>query len=107
MIQSSIRKIRHAMRQPLYTALQMTGGMPGASKEQQIQILDQQIGLIKEALALAEQARETVFMRDFDAHQAEKKAAKEAKAAAASTNSPEVEQTFADLIAQISGDKKD
>lgn len=70
----SVRKLRHSIRKRAYIAFRLTAGMPGASKEQQIQVFDQQIKLLEEALEKAKQARDIVFLRDFDAHQETKKA---------------------------------
>jgi hypothetical protein len=67
--QLSLRKLRHSIRKRAYVVMRLTAGMPGLTKDQQITVLDQQIILLKEALEKAEQARDIVFLRDFDAHQ--------------------------------------
>jgi hypothetical protein len=67
--QLSLRKLRHSIRKRAYVAMRLTAGMPGLTKDQQIQVLDQQIILLTEALEKAQQARDIVFLRDFDAHQ--------------------------------------
>ncbi|HEX8321635.1 hypothetical protein [Longimicrobium sp.] len=102
----NVRKLRHSIRKRAFWIFQLTKGLPGATQEQQVQILDKQISLLTEALEKAKEAREIVSTRDFDAY----KAAKDAAAAA-----PEVEKvadseqkqmealTFQDLVAQLSG----
>jgi hypothetical protein len=72
----SVKRLRHSIRKRAFWIFQLTSGMPGATQEQQVQILDKQIELLKEALAKAEEARQLVATRDWDAY----KAAKDAKA---------------------------
>lgn len=91
--QISVRQLRHSIRKRVYKALQLTGGASGLSKDQQLQVLDMQIHLLTEALERAQQARDIVFLRDHDDHQA-------AKAAAAQQQSA-TEATFADLVAGL------
>ena len=67
--QLSLRKLRHSIRKRAYVVMRLTAGMPGLTKDQQITVLDQQIIMLKEALEKAQQARDIVFLRDFDAHQ--------------------------------------
>jgi len=100
----SVRKLRHSIRKRAYVAMMMTRGVPGATKEQQIQVFDQQIKLLEEALEKAKQARDIVFMRDFDAHQEEKKAAQAAEKAHDDVDLPdEVKSEFDALVAKLSG----
>lgn len=92
--QLSLRKLRHSIRRRSFVVMQMTAGVPGATKDQQIMVLDQQIKLIKEMLEKAEQARELAFIRDFDDHQAAK--AQEAQQTSMAN------QTFDELVASLS-----
>lgn len=104
----SVRKLRHSIRKRAFYIFQLTRGVPGASKEDQIKILDKTIELLNEAMEKAKEAREIVVNRDFDAYKA-------AKDAAAATPAPEkmaegevkdmTALTFADIVAKLSGDE--
>lgn len=111
---TSIRPLRHKIRALAYQAMMLTGGKPGASKADQMIVLDNQIELLEDALAAAKEARKIVAERDYDAYLAEKQAAKAAykaqKEAEAAATAPSVEalpggfkegQTFDQLIAQL------
>lgn len=78
----SVRPLRLKIRELAYKAMMLTGGKPGASKADQMIVLDNQIELLEEALATAKEARKIVAERDFDAYLAEKQAAKAAAKAA-------------------------
>ena len=110
----SIRPFRLKIRELAYKAMMLTGGKPGASKADQMIVLDNQIELLTEALATAKAARKIVEERDFDAYQAQKDAAKAAKkAAVAAAVAVQVEtlpdddqkalegKTFAELMATL------
>lgn len=110
----SVRPLRLKIRELAYKAMMLTGGKPGASKADQMIVLDNQIELLEEALATAKEARKIVAERDFDAYLAEKQAAKAAakaaKLAEAQAAAPAAEtlpggfqegQTFDQLIAQL------
>lgn len=101
----SVRKLRHSIRKRAYIAFRMTAGVPGATKEQQIQVFDQQIKLLEEALEKAKQARDIVFLRDFDAHQEAKATQQEAAKAHDAVNLPEAEKSkFEKLVAELSAE---
>ena len=95
--QLSLRKLRHSIRKRAYVVMRLTAGMPGLTKDQQITVLDQQIIMLKEALEKAQQARDIVFLRDFDAHQ-------EAKAQTAQQTSA-VTLQFAELTQGLTWDE--
>lgn len=104
----SVRKIRHSIRKRAFVIFQLTKGVPGATKEQQIQVFDQQIHLLTEALEKAKEARDLVFMRDFEAHQ-EAKASAQAQQLEINSipDSPEKaadDLTFEQIIAQLNGE---
>lgn len=100
----SVRKLRHSIRKRAYVAMMLTRGVPGATKEQQIQAFDQQIKLLEEAVEKAKTARDIVFMRDFDAHQEAKATQQEAAKAHDAVDLPEAEKSkFQQLIAELSG----
>lgn len=103
----SVRRLRHSIRKRLYWALRMTGGIPGLTQEDQIQVLDKQIELITQALAKAKEAREIVASRDFDAYKTAKDAAAAAPAPEKVADSEEksmTDLTFAELVAKLGGE---
>lgn len=109
--QPSVRKLRHSVQKRAYAVLMILRGAPGATKEQQIQALDQSIDLLNQALEKAKQAREIVFMRDFDTYKEAKDAAKaQAETALVAKDTlPDGEEksaeqlTFDEIIAKLNG----
>lgn len=103
----SVRKLRHSIRKRAFFIFQLTQGMPGASQEQQLQILDKQIELINEALAKATEARQLVAERDWDSYKAAKDAAAatpEVEKVADSEEKAVADLTFEQIIAQLNGE---
>lgn len=101
---SNVRKLRHSVRKRTYKALMLTGGQPGLSKDQQVAVVKQQIALLEEALAKAKTLLQVVETRDFDAYKAKKDALAsmpDVEKVVASEEAAMADLTFAEIVAAL------